>query len=103
MSSLNRPDINMAELWGQTTEYQKNRSRLFDAREWFASNLEELRSKYAGKLIAVWESSIIATGMSPDELWNQVGDKYPHEGVLLAMVPEEEIHAVPYPVDMMTR
>jgi hypothetical protein len=80
-----------------TTEEQKQRAKLLENREWFDMNLEKIKSEYAGKVIAIYDSKIVASGNSADEINNVIGGKYPEIEVLKILVPSEPLLVVPYP------
>lgn len=80
-----------------TTDEQKQRIKLLENREWFDMNLEKIKNEYAGKVIAIHNLKIVASGNNADEINNIIKDKYPHIEVLKIMVPSEPLLVVPYP------
>ena len=80
-----------------TTEEQRQRARLLENREWFDMNLEKIKSEYAGKVIAVYNQRIVASGNTADEVNRAIEGKYPAREVLKILVPSEPLLVVPYP------
>lgn len=97
---MERKDFDVEKLWRNPTPYMENRAKQFENRDWFAEHMDEIWQKYRGQVVAVWDKEIKAVGRTADEVWAALGDKYPREGVMVILVPEEEIFKVPYPSDM---
>jgi hypothetical protein len=93
------PGVNMAEIWKKATPYQLNRRKLFENRDWFAQNMDEIWQKYRGKVVAVCDQKIVASGDDADRVWEQIGDKYPKQAVMVILVSSEPVFRVPYPSD----
>lgn len=96
---LERPGVNMAEIWKQPTPYQLDRQKLFENREWLAQNLDDIWQKYKGKVVAVCNLQIVAAGADADDVWKEIGDRYPRHAVMVVLVPLEPVFHVPYPSD----
>jgi hypothetical protein len=94
-------DFDVRMLWKEPTPYMIERGKQFENRDWLASNLDEIWQKHKGKVVAVYDQEIKAVANNTDVIWDQLGDRYPKEGVMVVLVPKEPIFNVPYPSDMM--
>ncbi len=82
----------------ELTEVQKARLKLFENRRWFDENIYEIQKSYRGRVIAVHGCKIVADGETPEDVYEEIRDRYPLEEVLVIMVPSEDILVVPYPI-----
>lgn len=97
---MSSSSFNVRDLWDHPTPYMKERAKQFENRDWFAQHMDEMWNQYKGKVVAVYDKEIKAVGASAEEVRGKLGEKYPREGVMMVLVPEEPVFRVPYPSDM---
>lgn len=80
-----------------TTEQMKARADLLENRKWFDEHIIDIQNKYRGKIIAVDNKEVVASGLTIEEVKSKVQDKHDLKRTMIIMVPTDKVVEVPYP------
>lgn len=80
-----------------TTDRMKAMTDLLENRKWFDEHIIEIQNSYRGKIIAVDNKEIVASGKTVEDVKSKVQDKHDLQRTMVIMVPTDKVVEVPYP------